>query len=390
MNNKIIGVIGAGTMGSGIAQSAAQNGFVTYLFDSNEKILQTAYNNTILSLKRLEEKGKITKEEHTAIISRLHIASSIQMFSKCDLIIEAIIENIDSKKSILSQLEQNIVSEQCILASNTSSLSITSLGSFCERPERFVGIHFFNPATIMPLVEVIPGLETSKETIQESKQWITDLGKIPVVAKDTPGFIVNRIARPFYSESIRIYEEGIANFSDIDFAFTAKAGFKMGPFELMDFIGNDINYTVTETVWKQFFYDPRYKPSFTQKRLVEAGRLGRKSGKGYYNYSEREKNSKSNLTDELLHTIVNRILILLMNEAADAVFMNIASIQDIDTAMVKGTNYPKGLLAWADEYGINRIVREIDLLYDRYREDRYRVCPLLRDMAQKGSTFYMP
>ena len=179
---------------------------------------------------------------------------------------------------------ENLVSADCIIASNTSSLSIASIASACKNSKRVIGMHFFNPANLMPLVEIIPAIQTSQDTINKTKSILLELNKVIVLAKDTPGFIVNRVARPFYGESLRIYEEGIANFETIDWALKEIGGFKMGPFELMDYIGNDINYTVTKTVFKEFYYDPRYKPSFTQKRLMEAGYFGRKSGMGYYNY----------------------------------------------------------------------------------------------------------
>ncbi|HBL78782.1 MAG TPA: 3-hydroxybutyryl-CoA dehydrogenase, partial [Aequorivita sp.] len=281
----------------------------------------------------------------------------------------------------------------CIIASNTSSLSIASIASSLQKPERCIGIHFFNPAPLMKLVEVIPAVQTSEETLKISVKTITDWGKIVAVAKDTPGFIVNRVARPFYGEALRIYEEGIASFAEIDTAMKEIGGFRMGPFELMDFIGNDVNYTVTETVFEAFYYDPRYKPSFAQKRFAEAGYLGRKSGKGYYNYSDDGKmsvraQSRTHSEGTVSSTeIFERILIMLINEAADALFWNIASAEDIDNAMTKGVNYPKGLLAWADEKGMDWCVKKMDELYDEYHEDRYRCSPLLRRMNKGGLRF---
>jgi 3-hydroxybutyryl-CoA dehydrogenase len=203
------------------------------------------------------------------------------------------------------------------------------------------------------------------------------------LAKDTPGFIVNRVARPFYGEALRIYEEGLADFATIDWAMKELGGFRMGPFELMDFIGNDVNYTVTETVFREFYYDPRYKPSFTQKRFMEAGYLGRKSGRGFYDYVETAEKPSPNMDKDLGQKILDRILVMLINEAADALYLNIATAKDIDLAMTKGVNYPKGLLAWANEKGIGWCVEKMDELYDKYREDRYRCSPLLR----KGEKF---
>ena len=282
---------------------------------------------------------------------------------------------------------ESIVSEDCIIASNTSSLSIAFIASSLDKPERCVGIHFFNPAPLMKLVEVIPAIQTSEATLKTSVDTIESWKKVVAVAKDTPGFIVNRVARPFYSESLRQYEEGIADFATIDWAMKEFGGFRMGPFELMDFIGNDVNYTVTETVFEAFYYDPRYKPAFTQKRFSEAGYLGRKSGKGYYDYSEGATKPEPNKDSELGQKIFNRTLVMLINEAADALFWNVASAKDIDNAMTKGVNYPKGLLAWANEKGIDWCVTELDKLYNEYHEDRYRCSPILRRMKDSGSKF---
>jgi 3-hydroxybutyryl-CoA dehydrogenase len=301
------------------------------------------------------------------------------------LVIEAIVENLEVKRKLFSELE-SIVSEQTILASNTSSLSIASIAASCQKSERVIGIHFFNPAPLMQLVEVIPAVQTNDATLQKAVEIISSWKKTVAVAKDTPGFIVNRVARPFYSEAIRLYEEGVADFATIDAAMKTQGNFRMGPFELMDFIGHDVNYIVTETVFTAFYFDPRYKPSFSQKRLLEAGFLGRKSGRGFYDYSQEMPQPTGN--ESLSQSIFERVLVMLINEAADALFLNIASAQDIDNAMTKGVNYPKGLLAWADELGIDWCVQKLDALYDEYREDRYRCSPLLRRMARENKTFY--
>jgi 3-hydroxybutyryl-CoA dehydrogenase len=311
--------------------------------------------------------------------------------SNSDLVIEAIIENLEIKQKLFSDLEK-IVSENCILASNTSSLSITSIASSCQKSERVIGIHFFNPAPLMQLVEVIPAIQTSDEVLQKTTKIISDWKKTVAVAKDTPGFIVNRVARPFYSEALRIYEEGFADFETIDYAMKTIGNFKMGPFELMDFIGNDVNYTVTETVFTAFYFDPRYKPSFTQKRFVEAGFYGRKSGRGFYDYKNPTVTPsavvrQTNQDQKTLQIIFDRILVMLINEAAEALFLNIASANDIDNAMTKGVNYPKGLLAWANEKGIDWCVEKLDDLYNEYHEDRYRCSAILRKYKVSGLKF---
>jgi len=384
---KKVGIIGAGAMGSGIAQVAASAGHSVVLFDTNADALSLSKSKLANVMDRLVEKGRLTSEEAQEIQNRISYADHMESLSESGIIIEAIIENLHVKKGVFSSIE-SLVSKDCILASNTSSLSITSIASACERSERVLGIHFFNPAPLMPLVEIIPAIQTADEITDEARNIIDSWKKITVLAKDTPGFIVNRVARPFYGEAIRILEEGIADVATIDWAMKEIGGFRMGPFELTDYIGHDVNYVVTETVFKAFFFDPRYKPSFTQKRLVEAGRLGRKSGQGFYDYSQGAVNPKPNTNEALGTKIVNRITAMLINEAIDALFLNIASAKDIDLAMTKGVNYPKGLLAWADEKGLDVVLTQLEELYKNYCEDRYRPSPLLRKMVNEQKTFY--
>ena len=387
-----VGIIGSGTMGSGIAQVAATAGCQVNLFDANRAVLEKSKASLEKVLIRLIEKGRIDTPEKNRIQSNINYVDSLEELSNSDLIIEAIIENLEIKKKVFSELE-TLVNDDCIIASNTSSLSIASIAASLKNPKRCVGIHFFNPAPLMKLVEVIPAIQTSYETLEKSIDTISSWGKTVAIAKDTPGFIVNRVARPFYSEALRIYEEGVASFQAIDSSLKNLGGFRMGPFELMDFIGNDVNFTVTETVFKSFFFDPRYKPSFTQKRFAEAGYLGRKSGIGFYEYDENNQivplnKNETNLDSALSQLIFDRVLVMLINEAADALFWNIASAKDIDNAMTKGVNYPKGLLAWADEKGIDWCVNQMDQLYDEYREDRYRCSPILRKMNREKKNFF--
>lgn len=388
-----VGIIGSGTMGSGIAQVAATSGCKVKLYDTNQNALDKSKATLEKVLSRLIVKGRIDSDEKSRIQGNISYVNTLKDLHDSNLTIEAIIENLEIKQKVFSELE-SYVSDDCIIASNTSSLSIASIAASLQKPERCVGIHFFNPAPLMKLVEVIPAIQTSKEVLDKSVATITDWKKVVAVAKDTPGFIVNRVARPFYGESLRIYEEGMADFATIDWSLKTLGGFRMGPFELMDFIGNDVNYTVTETVFTAFYFDPRYKPAFTQKRFSEAGYLGRKSGKGYYDYDENgRKIDNSNVTSSgveksLSEMIFNRVLVMLINEAADALFLNIASAEDIDNAMTKGVNYPKGLLAWADEKGIDWCVNTLDSLYSEYHEDRYRCSPLLRKMNKENKTFF--
>lgn len=382
-----VGVIGAGTMGRGIAQVAAQNGHDVILMDANKTVLDSAKVSYQTLFEKLVIKGKLSNEEAEAIKGRIQYAETVTAFSEVDLVIEAIVENIDIKHLVFKQIEA-VVSEECIIASNTSSLSIASIAASLKNPSRCLGIHFFNPAPLMPLVEVIPAVQTADEVLKTAKETISGWGKVVCIAKDTPGFIVNRVARPFYGEALKIYEEGMADFATIDWAMTHIGGFKMGPFTLMDYIGNDVNYAVTESVFAAFYYDPRFRPSFTQKRHSEAGYFGRKTKRGYYNYAEGVELPAPKEDDQLGKIIFNRILALLINEAIDAVFLNVASVEDVDLAMTKGVNYPKGLLKWADEIGLANVLSQLEALFAEYGDDRYRPNPLLRRCVREGKTFY--
>ncbi len=374
-------------MGIGIAQIAAQNGHHVVLTDTSEAALERGRSALQKVFDRMVEKGKILQSEAEAVLGRITYTTTVGSFQDCGLVIEAIVERLDVKQQLFREIEA-VVSETCILATNTSSLSVTAIAAAVAKPERVLGIHFFNPAPLMPLVEIIPAVQTEQGLVQRVKSLIDGWGKSTVVAKDTPGFIVNRVARPFYGEALRIVEEGLADYATIDWAMKDLAGFRMGPFELMDLIGNDVNYAVTESVFAAFYYDPRYKPSFIQKRQVEAGWLGRKSGRGYYNYAEGAEQPQPKRDRVLGEQIVWRILVMLINEAAEALHLGISDREGIDTAMTKGVNYPKGLLKWADERGINTCVETLTGLQSEYGEDRYRCSVLLRRMAREGLTFY--
>jgi 3-hydroxybutyryl-CoA dehydrogenase len=386
-SQSIIGIVGSGAMGSGIAQVAATAEYKTIIYDTNAEALAKAKSNLTTSLIKLVEKQKIIQAKADAILSLTSFSNTISDLKDCSLVIEAIIEKIEIKQTVFKELEA-IVSDTCVLASNTSSLSITSIASACVKPEKVIGIHFFNPATLMPLVEIIPGIATDATVTNNCQALIKSWGKVTVIAKDTPGFIVNRVARPFYSEALRIYEEQIADMATIDWAMRELGGFKMGPFELMDLIGHDVNYVVTETVWTQFYFDTRFKPSLSQKRLLEAKFLGKKSGRGFYDYREGSTMPEPKKDAELGLYILRRILCMLINEAADTLYLGIAKAEDIDLAMTKGVNYPKGLLAWANEIGINTITDFLNKLYSDYQEDRYRTCLLLKKMAKDGKLFF--
>jgi 3-hydroxybutyryl-CoA dehydrogenase len=384
-----IGVVGAGAMGTGIAQLALSRGCRVILSDSAEGATDRARASIAAGLERDVEKGRLPTGGDLAAMARLETprGDSSGSLGDCDLVIEAAVERLEVKQAIFRALEA-VVRPDCALATNTSSLSVTAIAAGCERAERVLGLHFFNPAPVMPLVEVIPGAQSSLEVVRAVRAVADGWGKITVLASDTPGFIVNRVARPFYGESLRLLEEGVADAPTIDWAMRELGGFRMGPFLLMDFIGHDVNYAVTESVWNATYHDPRYRPSITQRRLVEAGWLGRKSGRGFYDYHADAPPRVANEDSELGAAIVHRIVSMLVNEAADAVHWRVATAEDVDMAMIKGVNYPKGLLAWGNEIGLDRVLDEVDRLRAESGDPRYRACPLLRRMVRNNERFF--
>ncbi|MEY2970424.1 MAG: hypothetical protein RLZZ599_797 [Bacteroidota bacterium] len=383
-----VAILGAGAMGTGIGQVAAQNNCEVVYFDSYPGAIGKSIASIDKVFDRLVEKGALSEEARTEMRGRMHWTEDVQDIKGSDLVIEAVIENLTVKKELFAKVEP-LLSDTAWLVSNTSSLSIAALSHGLKHPERFGGLHFFNPAPLMPLVEIIPGIQSTAEFADEMEELMNEWGKIPVVAKDTPGFIVNKVARPFYSEAIKLYEEGVASVAEIDAAVKA-LGFRMGPFELTDLIGHDVNYTVTETVWSQFFYDPRFRPSITQKRLKEAGLLGRKTGRGFYNYSSgndaaTRAQEAAELDPILSEKIVERILCLIINEALDAVWLGIASPSNVDLALTKGVNYPKGPISWGQELGWDYVLNVLERCHKFYGDDRYRPCPLLRHLVSENA-----
>lgn len=385
-----IGVVGAGAMGAGIAQVAAAAGCPVVLADASAAAIARARDGHAKAMAREVEKGRRTREAADALIARIRYvegvgSAQLAAFSECAVVIEAIIEQLAAKQDLFRALE-TVIDPDAVLATNTSSLSVAAIAGACTKAERVLGIHFFNPAPVMPLVEIIPALVTHEVVTATVRAIVDGWGKTTVLATDTPGFIVNRVARPFYGEALRILEEGTADCATIDWAMKEIGGFRMGPFELMDFIGNDVNFAVTCSVFEGMFNDPRYTPSLTQRRLVESGLLGRKSKRGYYDYREGAV-APTPTTDAVLgKQIVDRILAMLINEAVEAVRMRVASAADIELAMTTGVNYPRGLLAWGDQIGARVVFERLERLQAEYGEHRYRPSPLLRRVAASGGS----
>ncbi|MCO6438127.1 MAG: 3-hydroxybutyryl-CoA dehydrogenase [Phycisphaerae bacterium] len=391
-----IAVVGAGTMGAGIAQLAAQQGCTVRLIDVSREVLDRAMQELERQLGRLVEKGKLSPAERDVTIHRIRPQDAIRDLGDVELAVEAVVEQMDIKHKVFSSLA-GACSPSAILASNTSSLSITQIAEAVEDRSRVVGMHFFNPAPIMPLVEIVAGRESASTATDQAYEAARTWGKVPVHAKDTPGFIVNRVARGFYLEALRLLGEGVAGVDEIDGIMRLRGGFRMGPFELMDLVGLDVNLAVSTSVYEQFGQAVRFKPHEIQQRLVSEGHHGRKTGRGFYVYENDavlpacpvDRRSfqltplLSDVTQAFAHGagvdrasategyVFTRILAAIINEAGHALSDGVATADDIDLAMTKGTNYPKGPLAWAQAIGPRTVRGALKALNEASGDGRY-------------------
>jgi 3-hydroxybutyryl-CoA dehydrogenase len=390
----VIGVLGAGTMGAGIAQLAARSGARTLLHDPFPEALERGTGIARAGIAKEAAKGRLSPEEANAASARLQPVDDLAAFAPCELIIEAVPERLDLKHELYRQLTEGIVGEDCVLATNTSSLLVTAIATGATHPQRVVGMHFFNPPPLMRLLEVIAGEQSSERALALADAAGEAMGKTVIRAHDGPGFLVNRCNRPFGLEALRILQERIADIETIDRIVRMEGGFRMGPFELMDLVGIDTGLEISKSFYEQSFYEPRWRPSPISARYVAAGLYGRKTGRGYYDYSRDpyrpsdpdppEGGAADAKVQPAAGGVLERIVCQVINECAFALGEGVGSAADIDTGMVLGLNYPRGPLAWADEIGLDHVLAVLDGLWEEYREERYRAAPALRRLVRAG------
>jgi 3-hydroxybutyryl-CoA dehydrogenase len=370
-----IAVVGAGTMGAGIAESSALAGLSVVMVDVREEALDLGRNTIEKDLNRRVKKGRLSEEERRASVGRVSTTTALEACAGATVVIEAVVEDIAVKSKVFADLE-GVVASETVLATNTSSLSVAGIAAATEHPERVVGMHFFNPVPAMRLVEIVTGPSTDPSAVSQVEEMAEQLGKTAIRVSDTPGFVVNRVARPFYLEALRLVEAG-GKPGQIDAAIRG-AGFRMGPLQLADLIGNDVNLTVSESLFERYYYHPRFRPSYLQRSMVEGGLLGRKSGRGFYDYSA-EKTAEDNEI-EPSEDVSLRVISCIVNEAFLALSEGVATAEDIDRAMKLGANYPKGPFEWVEEIGARSIVETLDSLRAA-NGDAYLAAPALRERA---------
>jgi 3-hydroxybutyryl-CoA dehydrogenase len=395
-----VGVVGAGTMGAGIAQIAILGGFETALYELDGKALERGLERIRDGLRRGTERGLWSDEESVDALTRLHSDLIIDVLRGSELVIEAAPEDLELKRSLFG-LVAKVCGPVTNLATNTSSLSVTAIAAGVPRPERVVGMHFFNPPARMRLVEVIAGEESGEPALRAAAEAAAKMGRTPIRARDAIGFVANRCVRPFNLEALRMLGEGVASPAEIDRVYRMGGGFRMGPFELMDLIGIDVNFAVAQSFYDQSFGEPRWRPHPIQARMLAAGHLGRKSGRGFYAYGDPphrdrdpdvhvprpliEDSDLEGIVGPLAPQILGRVVAQMINEAAFALDESVASAEDIDTAMRLGFNWPLGPLEWSGRFGLARAVGLLDELRE-LRGEAYRASPLLRRAAATGAS----
>ncbi len=379
-----VSVVGAGAMGAGIAQVAAAAGHPVVLVDAVSGVVEKAVAGIIASLQRQEAKGRISSAQLEETVERITPVDALSQLPPSTLVIEAVREDLDTKRALFAQLAEH-QRPDTVLATNTSSLDVSAIAEGLPEPGRVIGLHFFNPPPVMRLVEVVRGRESATAVVEAAADLMQAWGKTPVVCASTPGFIVNRVARPFYGEAQRMLMDGVADAATLDAALRS-AGFRMGPLELTDLIGQDVNLAVGSSVWEQTGRDPRYAPTSMQQELVAAGHLGRKTGQGVYRYGTDgtpldAEPDEAHLAELLAGPVetnpVARTIAMLVNEAVDLVHRGEASPEDVDTAMTLGTNYPKGPIAWGREIGYAVVADQLAALDRAFPGGRYRPSPAL-------------
>jgi 3-hydroxybutyryl-CoA dehydrogenase len=391
-----VGVVGAGTMGAGIAQIAALGGYETLLYEIDEKQLERGLELIRNGMRRGAERGRWSESDASGALERVRTDTLIELLTDCDLVIEAAPEDLDLKRNLFERLA-SACGPETVLATNTSSLSVTAIASAVPDPQRVVGMHFFNPPALMQLVEIVAGDESGEPALELATEVARGMGRTPIRARDSVGFVANRCVRPFFLESLRMLAEGVAPHDEIDRIVRLGAGLRMGPFELMDLIGIDVNFAVARSFWEQSFGEPRWRPAPIHERMVASGRLGRKTGRGFYAYETGEphrprdpdaEGERPIFDEDELETVaganapavLTRLGSTIANEACFALGERVASAEDINTAMRLGYNWPIGSLEWGERLGWSRALGVLEELRELQGE-AYRPAPLLRDLA---------
>ena len=399
MSVRRVGVVGAGTMGAGIAQIAALGGYETYLYEIDRKALDRGLEQLRTGMRRGIERGRWTESAAEDALARLKGDTLIELLRDCEFVIEAAPEDLELKRNLFDRLA-TVCGEEAVLATNTSSLSVTAIGSPVSRPERIVGMHFFNPPALMQLVEIVAGEESGEPALRLATEVAEGMGRTPIRARDSVGFVANRCVRPFFLESLRMLSERLASHDEIDRIVRLGAGLRMGPFELMDLIGIDVNFAVALSFWEQSFGEPRWRPNPIHKRMVAAGRLGRKTGRGFYAYAKEtphrprdpdvtverpilEEDELESVAGALAPAVLTRLGATIANEACFALGEGVATAGDINTAMRLGYNWPIGPLEWGERLGWSRVLGLLEELRELQGE-AYRPAPLLREAAGTG------